>query len=244
MNFYGHFWNTSVPNIVKLTFYFYIFKTFVERSLSNLSVINFFFVVIAALTCEFFGVVNFAEGQKGIWNAFHDDAISVAANLGGPSAGSNSGLPVSSGRSAGRLLGLVGRDNSGAFSEVATSNGTSTATSGTSSAGTQPQLERHQALRLPRRQTQVLSSAPSTFTSSNVSNGGVAGPSAASATVTSAPVTGLSTSSVPNNAAVAASAEAAGHPQLLLSRYTFNSFDYNCLFFFLICQTKVYFIVI
>ncbi|KAI9563992.1 potassium channel modulatory factor-like protein [Daphnia sinensis] len=85
---------------------------------------------------------------------------SLGANLSGPSPGSSSsGLPTPSGR--GRLLGLVGRDNAGAFSELVSNGG---------SGQSQPQLERHQALRLPRRQTQVIS-APSTFSSTNVNTG-------------------------------------------------------------------------
>lgn len=123
---------------------------------------------------------------------------SLGANL-GASAAPGSGIPTSVGRGSGRLLGLVGRENTAAFSEVV-SNGASV-TAPTSSQQQQqqpppPQLERHQALRLPRRQTQVIS-APSTFASNNVAPGQANG-----AGVSAAP---------PND-------DAAANSQLLLSR--------------------------
>nr|CAH0104100.1 unnamed protein product [Daphnia galeata] len=116
---------------------------------------------------------------------------SLGANLSGPSPGSsNSSLPTPSGR--GRLLGLVGRDNAGAFSELV-NNG--------ASGQSQPQLERHQALRLPRRQTQVIS-APSTFSSTNVTTG----------------VTPNGSSSIIPTTASVGSPDSTNNSQLLLSR--------------------------
>ncbi|XP_046643506.1 E3 ubiquitin-protein ligase KCMF1-like isoform X2 [Daphnia pulicaria] len=117
---------------------------------------------------------------------------SLGANLSGQSPGSNnSSLPTPSGR-GGRLLGLVGRDNAGAFSELV-NNG--------ASGQSQPQLERHQALRLPRRQTQVIS-APSTFSSTNVTTG----------------VTPNGSSSMIPTTASVGSPDSTNNSQLLLSR--------------------------
>lgn len=115
---------------------------------------------------------------------------SLGSNLGGPTPGS--GLPAPNGRGRG-LLGIVGRDNAGAFSELV-SNGVGNGQS-------QPQLERHQGLRLPRRQTQVIS-APSTFSSTNVTSGGAPSNIA---------------SSVSSNT-TAANADSASNSQFLLSR--------------------------
>ena len=39
--------------------------------------------------------------------------VVFAANLSGPTSGSNSGLPTPSGRGTGRLVGLIGRENTG-----------------------------------------------------------------------------------------------------------------------------------
>lgn len=120
---------------------------------------------------------------------------SLGANLSGPNSGSSSGIPTPSGRGTGRLVGLIGRENTGAFSELVNNGGQA-----------QPQLERHQALRLPRRQTQVIS-APTTFSSANVTAG--AGTQSISST-SSAP------SAAPGSAAGAF--DPAGNSQLLLSR--------------------------
>lgn len=61
----------------------------------------------------------------------------LPGNLGGPTPGS--GLPAPNGRGRG-LLGIVGRDNAGAFSELVT-NGVGNGNQ------SQPQLERHQVNR-------------------------------------------------------------------------------------------------
>lgn len=116
---------------------------------------------------------------------------SLGANLSGPAPGSGSGLPTPSGR--GRLLGLVGRENAGAFSDLV-NNGPG--------GPSQPPLERHQALRLPRRQTQVIST-PTTFSSASTTAGS-ATPGSAGSNVPSSIPTGSSDSTC--------------HSQFLLSR--------------------------